>query len=757
MKREKLQSSMKRQWGAEKRTEPLSNFHDKPSTSKIVLSRLAVVVTVLLWALYLILTVIRQFFENTQSFTFTMEAILYLLTVTVLMFSSLMYLITRQGAFQRFGKHVRVPRAELEHYFSEKQPTITVLVPSYSEEPQVVRKTLLSAALQEYPGMRVVLLLDDNPNPSDPAAKESLSKSRRLGKSIMDELQEPREITRKAFEQAERQLKYRGKAPAAAVKHLIYYYNWTALWLEKMAAQEERLDHVDEFFIQQVLLEQAKQLQLIAKALYASVDEGSELPASRILQLYERLTWIFDAQINVFERKKFASLSHESNKAMNLNSYIGLMGGRYKLRQTPDGAILQSASAKGKADFIVPDSDYLLTLDADSILLKEYCLRLVYFLEQPDNQRVAVTQTPYSSFRGAATRIERLAGATTDIQHILHQGMSYYDATFWVGANAVIRKKALEDIVVNEWVGGFEVKRYIQDRTVIEDTESSIDLTLHGWSLVNYPERLSYSATPPDFGSLVVQRRRWANGGLIILPKLWAQTKRRKQRQEAVSRMEILIRMNYMGSIAWASFGLLFLLAFPYTDKLLSPLIVIAAVPYFVAMASDLHYCGYKRTDIFRIYGFNFILLTVNVAGVLKSLQQGLTGKKIPFARTPKVKNRTAASMLYVLAPFGIVVYSLYILWRDEVAHNWGNATFAAFNCIVTIWAIVAYIGIGNAFSDIWHSYINWLLIEVKQKPNESRKTDKSIDWRAVLYHGDAKQALPLNVVDYEAASEANV
>jgi cellulose synthase/poly-beta-1,6-N-acetylglucosamine synthase-like glycosyltransferase len=157
---------------------------------------------------------------------------------------------------------------------------------------------------------------------------------------------------------------------------------------------------------------------------------------------------------------------------------------------------------------IIPDSEFVLTLDADSILLREYCLRLVYFLEQEDNADVAVAQTPYSSFRGAPTRLERLSGATTDIQHIIHQGMSHYGATFWVGANAVIRKRALEDIVEKEWVGGFEVKRYVQDRTVIEDTESSIDLALHGWRLVNYPERLSYSATPPDFGSLVIQRRR---------------------------------------------------------------------------------------------------------------------------------------------------------------------------------------------------------------------------------------------------------
>ena len=116
--------------------------------------------------------------------------------------------------------------------------------------------------------------------------------------------------------------------------------------------------------------------------------------------------------------------------------------------------------------------------------------------------------------------LERVAGATTDIQYIIHQGFTRYDATYWVGANALLRKTALEDIVTVGEERGFEVRRYIQDRTVIEDTESSIDLVDRDWTLFNYPERLAYSATPPDFGALLIQRRRWANGGLIILPKL---------------------------------------------------------------------------------------------------------------------------------------------------------------------------------------------------------------------------------------------
>jgi cellulose synthase (UDP-forming) len=744
-KKRTLRSVRKRQWGAERRTQPLPIVHDRPSTRKVTLSRLAIVLTVTMWIAYVVSTIIRQFFDGPKSFEFTMQAISYLVVVTFLTFSALMYLIARQGALQRFSKHVRVPRAELDRHFSKNQPSITVLVPSYSEEPGVIRKTLLSAALQEYPKKRVVLLLDDKPYPSDSAVKARLDATRGLAGDITKLFSRPRARFAAALSRFEQTHAKKDRVSVAVTRELADHYVLAAAWLNKLADNEEMEDHVDEFFAEQVLRELARELSLTADALSAACDEDTQLPAERVHQLYRRLAWTFDAELDVFERKKYASLSKEANKAMNLNSYIGLMGGTYRTQQTPDGPILVPVVDPRDGDLTIPDSDFLLTLDADSILLRDYCLRLVYFLQQPDNARVAVTQTPYSSFRGAATRIERLAGATTDIQHILHQGMTHYGATFWVGANAVIRKQALDDIVETEWVGGFPIRRYIQDRTVIEDTESSVDLALHNWSLVNYPERLSYSATPPDFGSLIVQRRRWANGGLLILPKLWAVLRARKRRNEAVSPIEVLIRLNYMASIAWASFGLIFLLAYPYDGRLLSPFVVLAALPYFCAMASDLKYCGYKRSDVLRIYGFNLILLPVNLAGVLKSLQQALSGKKIPFARTPKVKNRTISPLLYVVTPLLIVIFSLLTMWRDVSAENWANAAFAAFNATVATWAIFAYIGVGNTLVDIWHGLTDWMYVEVKPKAAAVAQTAKpALDWRAVLYHGDAKEAVPL-------------
>ena len=77
---------------------------------------------------------------------------------------------------------------------------------------------------------------------------------------------------------------------------------------------------------------------------------------------------------------------------------------------------------------------------------------------------------------------------------MIHQGFGPWGDILG-GTNALLRKRALEDIAtaVREEQTGIDVPRYIQDRTVIEDTESSVDLVHRGWGLFNYPARLSYA------------------------------------------------------------------------------------------------------------------------------------------------------------------------------------------------------------------------------------------------------------------------
>ncbi len=729
------QSVRRRQWGAERPRPPLPVCPEPASATATWMGGAAIVVTVLAYLAYLRRSVLAQFIDvGSIDSGFILQTIVYVGLMSLLTFSALMYLVARQGALHRSRQHHRTPRAELDAHFAEVRSSVTVLVPSYREDPSTVRSTLISAALQEFPSLRVVLLIDDDPNPSDAEERAGLEGCRGLPAEIRELLREPRERFAAGLEASELSALVSASAPASQARAVAREYAWAAEWLVARAMEHPRTTGAEAFVADEVLQALGDDLRVTAAALTAAADADAVMSSERLAQLYRRLTWIFDAEIASFERKRFAHLPHDANKAMNLNAYIALMGKGYRVVDTRGGLVLRATDSDPDID--VPATEYLLTLDADSVLLREYCLRLAYQLELPGNERVAVIQTPYSAFRGAPTRLERIAGATTDIQHELHQGMTYYDATFWVGANALIRRVALDDIVEVSYVDGHEVRRYIQDRTVIEDTESSIDLVAAGWSLHNYGERLSYSATPPDFGSLAVQRARWANGGLLIIPSYLRYLRASRRAGHRVRRTSALLRLNYMGSVAWASLGLVVLLLLPFNSRLLSPFIVAAALPYFLAMASDLKRLGYKRTDVLRIYGFNLVLLAVNIAGVLKSLQQAGAKSKIAFARTPKVADRTATPALFVLLAVLIAAFSFWTLQNDLATQRWGNAAFAAFNGVLTTYAIVAFLGVRNGIVDVVVGALAWVRVPVAADPDV---VEEPMSWEDVLYYGTAE------------------
>jgi EAL domain-containing protein (putative c-di-GMP-specific phosphodiesterase class I)/cellulose synthase/poly-beta-1,6-N-acetylglucosamine synthase-like glycosyltransferase len=736
----------RRQWGSDRRDQPLPTVPPPVSERRIRMGRLAIVLTVSAWLVYLVYTIVQQFVEgHADSARLVIEAIVYMFVVTALTASAMAYLITRIGFFYRSRAHRRAPRAAIDDFFEQSIPTVTVLVPSYQEDERVVRTTLLSAALQEHPYLRVVLLVDDPPQPTSAHAREMLEQARSLPGRIQDLLAEPAgrfQAALEAFEQAQ----IGDRRPTVDdMRALAEHYRWAVRWLRDLGAAQEIVDHSDTFFVDHVIGALADDLEIIGNALQAGASEGATLPTRRLVQLHRRLVATFRAELSSFERKQYASLSHAPNKAMNLNSYIGLMGGSYKEVATPMGTALVPCAPRS-AQLTVPDPDYVLTLDADSVLLPEYTVRILHLLEQSAHAKVGVAQTPYSAYPGSATRIERIAGATTDLQHIVHQGMTHYDATFWVGANAILRKRALEDIVEIDYEGDWEIRRYIQDRTVIEDTESTIDLGVHGWTLLNYPERLAYSATPPDFGSLCIQRQRWANGGLLILSKLRQQSRARRARGEQNRFGELFLRVNYMASIFWSSICLLVMLCYPFNSGLLNPILLLVALPYFSMMASDLRYCGYKRLDVLRIYGFNLNLLPVNLSGSFASILQLITGEKSNFKRTPKVADRTTASTMFILAPCALIAFAGYTMVIDVQLHRWENLAYATLNAVLAAYAMVAFVGVGNCIVDLWLQLRQWLYRPVPAPQPAAPvvtagTTPAMVDWASVLYYGTTDAA----------------
>jgi hypothetical protein len=231
---------------------------------------------------------------------------------------------------------------------------------------------------------------------------------------------------------------------------------------------------------------------------------------------------------------------------------------------------------------------------------------------------------------------------------------------------------------------------FIQDRTVIEDTESSIDLVANGWKLFNYPERLAYSATPPDFGSLLIQRRRWANGGVIIVPKLMRYLTARNEGPGKF--IEGFFRFHYLGSIAMVNIGLLVLLGHSFDKSIESLILPLTALPYFLLYTRDLRYSGYRVTDMLRVYALNLLLIPVNLGGVLKSLQQIVTGRRTPFGRTPKVSGVTMVPTRYIVAEYALLAFLLAGCCFDIATRHWASAVFVLANALMLAYAIKYFV-----------------------------------------------------------------
>jgi cellulose synthase/poly-beta-1,6-N-acetylglucosamine synthase-like glycosyltransferase len=616
------------------------------------------------------------------------EQLSFALIVAGLVYGNLDYQASRLAYFRRIRDHRPAPAPSLARFREAGPPPLTILVPSYKEELRVIEQTVLSAALQDYPERRVVLLIDDPPNPSTEKDRQALETTRRWITELHDEL------AKQAFYYTAARNSWRDRRERSDASkewlRLGLLHLRVADWFEARAGVHPMRDHNDALFVEMVY-EQRARLHATRSAELLSRPDTAGFDEAELDRAYDRLAELFRVEVTCFERKRHVNLSHEPNKAMNLNTYLSLLGHHLKETENAEGERLLVDCALEEASLTVPHTPFVITLDADSLLDPSYAIRLTHVMEQPGNEKLGVVQTPYSAVPGPDRVIERVAGATTDVQYIIDQGSERMGAAFWIGANALLRTAALDDIREADTERGYPIFRYIQDWTQIEDTESTVDLIDRGWRLHNYPERLSFSATPADYGSLLIQRRRWANGGLLILAKLL-----RYLRRQRISRSwfgEAYSRTHYLTSIAVVTSAVLALLFLPFEANLRSWWFPLTAVPYFALYGRDLVQAGYPGTDLFRVYTLNLMLLPINLGGVFKSLQQAWRGQKTPFDRTPKASGRVSAPATYVLAHYGLILGLLAFTAWDLIGGRWFHAAFDAASALCFVYALVVFMG----------------------------------------------------------------
>ena len=131
------------------------------------------------------------------------------------------------------------------------------------------------------------------------------------------------------------------------------YFDRAVAWLNLQVAEMPVADHTDIFLAHQVLNSLAVDFSLTSRALRSAASKEVDFEIHRVRQLYKRLVNVFTAKLTSFERKAYASLSAEPNKAMNLNSYISLMGGTYNKVETLSGLVLEPTDKPGPDSLVV--------------------------------------------------------------------------------------------------------------------------------------------------------------------------------------------------------------------------------------------------------------------------------------------------------------------------------------------------------------------------------------------------------------------
>jgi cellulose synthase (UDP-forming) len=161
---------------------------------------------------------------------------------------------------------------------------------------------------------------------------------------------------------------------------------------------------------------------------------------------------------------------------------------------------INNALKKTKGELIV-------IFDADFIPSPDFLQHTVHFFKDP---KLALVQTPHRFMNPAP--VERnlyLEGVLPQEGELFYQlvqvGNNNWNAAFFCGSAAVIRRSVLEEI------GGIAVE------TVTEDCHTSMKMHALGYKSIFISIPLSVGLSPESFSGYVIQRTRWARGMAQIL------------------------------------------------------------------------------------------------------------------------------------------------------------------------------------------------------------------------------------------------
>ncbi|WP_322990095.1 UDP-forming cellulose synthase catalytic subunit [Hoeflea sp.] len=187
-----------------------------------------------------------------------------------------------------------------------------------------------------------------------------------------------------------------------------------------------------------------------------------------------------------------------------LKALCKAMGAYYHARQKNDHAKagnLNDGLRISKADLVV-------VFDADHAPAREFLKETVSFFKE--DPKLFLVQTPHyflnpDPLEKNLRTFRSMPSENEMFYSVLQRGLDKWNASFFCGSAAVLRRKALET------VGGFS------GQSITEDCETALSLHAKGWHSVYVDKPLIAGLQPETFVAFIGQRSRWCQGMLQIL------------------------------------------------------------------------------------------------------------------------------------------------------------------------------------------------------------------------------------------------
>lgn len=224
----------------------------------------------------------------------------------------------------------------------------------------------------------------------------------------------------------------------------------------------------------------------------------------------------YNEPLSIVRSTIFAALNIDY-PADKLHAYVLDDGRREDFRKFCEkagiGYITRSDNAHAKAGNInhaltQVDSPYVVIFDCDHIPTRSFLqMSLGWFLKDP---KMGIIQTPHyfyspDPFERNLNQFMSIPNEGELFYGVIQDGNDLWNATFFCGSCAAIRRSALDEI------GGIAVE------TVTEDAHTSLRIQMRGWNTgyINFPQAAGLATE--SLSGHIGQRIRWARGMVQII------------------------------------------------------------------------------------------------------------------------------------------------------------------------------------------------------------------------------------------------